>query len=563
VLKRYVAQNFRSLKDLTIELAPLTALVGANGSGKSSILRGIDLMCGQRWPSLNALRPSDFADGDPSVELLLRLRHEPPLIYEDKLSTSHQIHGFELTCRPYKRKTGKAQKGDPNFDFRPLDSAAEPPMVALSMGKGGPHHGPLTYVPGQLRDQAGVLFIDHRRSLGQHQPWARGSILARLLAPARRELDSVEFAEGKSHAAEFAERYQSAMDSLRTPRVQQIEDMIAETARRSLGFLGSEASKDLSVRFGFADPANPFGTLRLNYREGDLELPAEEVGSGIQSAIIVGIFEAYRQLETEVGTILIEEPEMYLHPQAQRYLYGLLCDLVDNDRAQVIYSTHSPVFADLERFESLRLVRREPGGTTTVSQIDDAADIEFLDMRRARRKLHTFDVSRSEILFARRVWLVEGKADQLAARAAIERIGVDPDAEDFAIVDCGSKSGIPFMARICRALGIPFVAMFDEDVREVDELAPNAEQNKDENKAAKALNAQIADAVGEAAKTFVLKPSIEEALAISRNAKDKPLRVAEALEATNYEDWPSKLVDAAQELVALDTPPANPLADAD
>ena len=374
-------------------------------------------------------------------------------------------------------------------------------------------------------------------------------------------LDSVEFEEGKTHAAEFAERYQSAMDALRTPRVQEIEEMIGSTARRALGFLGSEASENLSVRFGFADPANPFSTLRLNYREGDLELPAEEVGSGMQSAIIVGIFEAYRQLETEVGTILIEEPEMYLHPQAQRYLYGLLCDLVDNEQAQVIYSTHSPVFASLERFESLRLVRREPGGATTVAQIDDEKDIVFLDERRERRKLHSFDASRSELLFARRVLLVEGKGDQLAVLAALEKLEVDPDAEDFATVDCGSKSAIPFMARICRALGIPFVVMFDDDVREVDASDPGGTAITDENKAAEALNEQIAEAIGDSAKTFIFKPSLEEVLGISRNAKDKPLRVMETLEATDWASWPATLLQATRELAALDVGVADPLED--
>jgi AAA15 family ATPase/GTPase len=37
-------RNFKSIKQLEIELAPLTILVGPNGSGKSSILEAIALM---------------------------------------------------------------------------------------------------------------------------------------------------------------------------------------------------------------------------------------------------------------------------------------------------------------------------------------------------------------------------------------------------------------------------------------------------------------------------------------------------------------------------------------
>src|SRR3954447_2692860 len=91
-----------------------------------------------------------------------------------------------------------------------------------------PSFGPLTRVPSELREQAKLLFIDHRRSLFQHQPWSRGSVLARLLAPARRELERVEIEEGLSHGDAFRERYQVAVEALRTPRVQEIEEVISQ-----------------------------------------------------------------------------------------------------------------------------------------------------------------------------------------------------------------------------------------------------------------------------------------------------------------------------------------------
>ena len=34
-------ENFRSIRDATVEIAPLTVIYGANGSGKSSLIYGL------------------------------------------------------------------------------------------------------------------------------------------------------------------------------------------------------------------------------------------------------------------------------------------------------------------------------------------------------------------------------------------------------------------------------------------------------------------------------------------------------------------------------------------
>jgi hypothetical protein len=431
-----------------------------------------------------------------------------------------------------------------------LASDGKPPQnVALSRVNKQPVFGPLIKVSSEMRETASVMFIDHRRSLRDHHPWARGSILARLLGPARKELAAVKFDDERSHADEFSDRYQAAMEALRTPRVREIEKTISHTARRTLGFLGSQALAELDVRFGFADPSNPYGTLRLNYREGGLELPADELGSGVQSAIVVGIFEAFRQLGAQVGTVLIEEPEMYLHPQAQRYLYRMLTELVDKGQAQVVYSTHSPVFADLERFESLRLVRRDPGQSTSVAAITKAPDVEFLAGQRDRYKLHTFTSARSELLFARRALLVEGPGDATAIKLAAEAASLDLDAEDLSVIECGSKSAIPFIAKVCSALAIPYGVMHDDDIWPVPEDDPDkAADVEAENAAAAKLNAEIAAVAEGSLGVFVMCPTLEAELGISRHAKDKPRRIAEALNTTRRADWPPQLAKAVAAL---------------
>ena len=54
--------------------------------------------------------------------------------------------------------------------------------------------------------------------------------------------------------------------------------------------------------------------------------------------------------------LLIEEPELYLSPHAQRHLYGLLRALAQAGN-QILYSTHAPVFLSVDKLEELALVR--------------------------------------------------------------------------------------------------------------------------------------------------------------------------------------------------------------
>ncbi|KOF56282.1 hypothetical protein AGR56_05355 [Clostridium sp. DMHC 10] len=45
MIKSIYIDNFKALNDFSIDLKPLTVLIGGNGSGKSTILQAIDLLC--------------------------------------------------------------------------------------------------------------------------------------------------------------------------------------------------------------------------------------------------------------------------------------------------------------------------------------------------------------------------------------------------------------------------------------------------------------------------------------------------------------------------------------
>jgi putative ATP-dependent endonuclease of OLD family len=543
-------RNYRCLEAVDIPLGPLTAFVGPNGSGKTTILRAIDLILGDAWPSLRSFRvPQDFTDFDTSKTIEITVGFDPPYIHKDILSNEHRVQALRLTCKPYKRSGKWGEAGDLHADLEPLNEKGQVPNVATSKPQKNqkPQFGPLR-AGTDLRDHARILFVDHRRSLAQHLPSVRGSILGRLFQKARKEFTAQD---------DFKAKYEAALDTLRTGQVKEIERIVAQTAKRMLGFLGSAAVQSVDIAFGFADPANPFNSLRLEYRESGLTVPGEELGLGIQSAMVVGVFEAFRQIGGQIGIVVIEEPEMYLHPQAQRYFYRLLCEMADEGQCQVIYSTHSPVFSDVNRFETFRLVRRE-GGKISVAFVQEE-DVPQLEQARKNFKIgNRFDAARNEILFARRALLCEGYGDRIAVLLVAEKLGLDPDAEGCAVIDCGGKAGIELFVRVCQALKIPFLVLHDEDVCSVAGLDGDKRQKREQqNRSEQAANERIRKAVGdgEAHRIFMLRPSLEAVLGIPEDAKDKPRKVHEKLEGIDLQNLPGGLHPVIKAVKRLTTEP--------
>jgi AAA ATPase domain/Protein of unknown function (DUF2813) len=230
--------------------------------------------------------------------------------------------------------------------------------------------------------------------------------------------------------------------------------------------------------------------------------------------------------------LLIEEPELYLRPQAQRYLYRLLREfaLAGN---QVVYSTHSPAFLNVARLDELVFVERLPQtGTRALQPEPVSADEDF-------RVMTEFDAARSELFLARAVVLVEGLTEKLVLPFVFSALGYDADREAISIIECGGKPNIPLFARICRATGIPFVVVHDSDRRTSGRLSA----------AERALNTLIADTAGQE-RVIVLDPDFEAVADLAGHSR-KPERAWREFAERPSAEVPGQLVRVAELAVSL------------
>jgi len=261
-----------------------------------------------------------------------------------------------------------------------------------------------------------------------------------------------------------------------------------------------------------------------------VEIFRQALGGVTPTAAAASLLEAVEACSSERQAgllLLIEEPELYLRPQAQRYLYRLLREfaLAGN---QVIYSTHSPAFLNVARLDELVFVERLPRtGTRALQPKPMSADEDF-------RVMTEFDAARSELFLARAVVLVEGLTEKLVLPFVFAALGHDVDREAISIVECGGKPNLPLFARICRATGIPFLVMHDSDRKTSGKLAA----------AERALNALIAETAG-IDRVIVLDPDFEAVSGLVGN-RHKPERAWREFAARSAAEMPPELVRVAE-----------------
>lgn len=210
--------------------------------------------------------------------------------------------------------------------------------------------------------------------------------------------------------------------------------------------------------------------------------------SGRAGELVAGL-ERCCELELSGVLLLVEEPELYLRPQAQRYLYRLLHEFADRGN-QVMYSTHAPAFLNVGRLDELAIVTRHPRDGTTVHQTD------ALSAPDGFRAMSEFDAERGELFLADVAILVEGRTEKLALPHVFRAAGVDVDRAGISIVECGGKANLPIFVRLCRATGVPFVVVHDRDA------APNAQPIPSERRLNGVLQSLAGDHVVELAPDF-------------------------------------------------------------
>jgi putative ATP-dependent endonuclease of OLD family len=161
--------------------------------------------------------------------------------------------------------------------------------------------------------------------------------------------------------------------------------------------------------------------------------------------------------------LLIDEPEICLHPNAIRDACNVLYDLPTSGNWQVMVTTHSPVFIDFSRDNTtiVRVERKENGTIqgTTVFRPDKVQLSE--DDKQNLKLLNHCDPYVAEFFFGGKVIIVEGDTEYTAFNYVKS---TKPDMyKDVHIIRARGKATIVSLVKILNHFGSSYSVLHDSD----------------------------------------------------------------------------------------------------
>ena len=196
-------------------------------------------------------------------------------------------------------------------------------------------------------------------------------------------------------------------------------------------------------------------------------------GHGLQRAVTIALIQlvAKRQLQSNRNSeitnrkvsksryFIFEEPELCLHPQAQRSLFDSFIKL-STTGSQVILCTHSSNLISINRYKSICIIKKE--SEQCGSKVIQCEEDLFDGNQKSEWNLsYWINPDRGELFFAEKVILVEGQTDKVIIPALAAKLGVFKHS--YTVIDCGAKQNIPLYIKLMNKFKIPYVAVYDKD----------------------------------------------------------------------------------------------------
>lgn len=346
MIKKISINNFRGIEEVKdLEVAGLNIFIGDNGTCKTSTLEAIHFSLSPNFLA-GKIKHTDFPNGNDNIikveiELDNSISVNLPDGYVEQTVTCNKIY---LGIKKRDKKTA----GKVFSDLVTLEHIVIPDIPRGEKGY-------------SVKRKTGSNFTFTERSLSLSQissnevprSFFYGKERDRQLQKGYNSsfstiIDDLNWRFSRSLRKEFDETGKPAevlakMPTLTNEIAGKIEfdkyEVFKEFYTRTRDFGLDE------IQLSILDTIAPYESAFLSSKKEILDLPIKCLGSGIEMIISLLFLETLASMSKEKLLILIDEPELHLHPHLQEQFADYLWKISSGGgRHQVFLTTHSPVF---------------------------------------------------------------------------------------------------------------------------------------------------------------------------------------------------------------------------
>jgi len=537
--------NYRGLRDVSIPLSSFVCITGENNSGKSCVLQSLSLFL-----SGSALKSSDYFDPENEVTITVTLSDVTPKDLELRVEEHRGriavlvVDGNLKLVRKY-RPDGKSELGylglvpkAPRFtteEVAKLVAGKKAAQLKKSVLETFPElEGQISASPTQTEAKELIQQLGEGLSASDKEirfvalpTGLDKSIMPmlpeRIYIPAVKDLsDDTKTAESSS----FGKILAIVMKTI-APLLEEEQDLFEKLSGKLTRIIGKEGGvqdnrlKEIKnieytiqayVRESFANVSleieipppelkSVLSSARILADDG-VKGPLELKGDGLRRAVVFSILRAYVELaraaamdgSTEKAAersylMLFEEPELFLHPGAQKILFDALG--VFSKKHHVVVTTHSPLFLGPDATATfIRLSKTEKEDIPR--PFTKACLVELTGISpRDEFQIICFE-NNNAAFFAKRIVLVEGDSDLIVFPHIAESLDAKWNyrLNSVAFVRVSGKGSIARYRSFFKRFEVPLFVITDLDTMNdgFDKLEPT-----DEAKNLRSLLLQKAD----------------------------------------------------------------------
>lgn len=428
-------QNFKSIRDMHIpDIENALILVGQNNTGKTTVLDAIRAVGGEY-----RIGPEDFGEAGAKIRIHVSLSFtEEDLDLLRRRGVVSQYRKKEVWLQDFYRKL-------PSFSDHVLDFT----MTANRDGRIRYQDGTNKNNPYIKEMFPQIYHVDTERRLEQLQ---RDLLLLQedeILKRMRSGCCMFNQARDCNHCFHciglIEQKTPAELDALETSKLldyklyqlnldsfaRMVNDCFQKNGGREhiLYSMNRDVEKILEV------------TTEIRHPAQNVPRPISHMGKGMRSIYLFSLLEAYTQIEENLSSIImIEDPEIFLHPSLQKVCGTILYRLAAKN--QVIFTTHSPNLLPNFNSRQIRQVIHQEDGSSDIRKKTDISAI-----------LDDLGYTAGDLMNVNFVFIVEGKQDKsrlplLLGKYYAETVDSEGNLSRIAIITTNSCTNIKTYANL-------------------------------------------------------------------------------------------------------------------